>query len=201
MALTDKLETGVLLLASPSLTDPMFNHSVVFIISWDDRSGAVGLILNKPADFDVRNYLNELSEFDYSSVVTMIGGPVGLKSAFTLVSSRTKTKNIEPNLNSFSFYFMHDQISLDDEIDVLDVSKFSDLSLEGDKIRAFCGLSVWSPGQLEDEIEAGAWLVTNDFETADLFSKDPSKLWEEKILKLGPSFKPLLNYPDDPNLN
>ena len=43
-------------------------------------------------------------------------------------------------------------------------------------MRVFRGYAGWGPGQLEGEIEAGAWLVL-DSEPGDVFSDDPDELW------------------------
>ena len=52
--------------------------------------------------------------------------------------------------------------------------------LDEDKFRFFIGISAWSAGQLESEIEAGAWTV-HDFDPALFFNPDKvNKLVREK---------------------
>ena len=43
-------------------------------------------------------------------------------------------------------------------------------------VRLFIGYAGWGPGQLESELEAGAWIVA-DAATDDAFASDPSRLW------------------------
>ena len=43
-------------------------------------------------------------------------------------------------------------------------------------LRVFRGYAGWGPGQLDGEIEAGAWLVL-DSEPSDLFTDEPDELW------------------------
>jgi putative transcriptional regulator len=42
--------TGQLLVAHPSMLDPNFRRSVLFISSHDESEGAVGVIINRPLD-------------------------------------------------------------------------------------------------------------------------------------------------------
>ena len=52
--------------------------------------------------------------------------------------------------------------------------------------RYFAGFVGWQPGELEKEIEAGYWLVS-DADASLLFRPDTSTLWEELVERLGRS--------------
>lgn len=73
-----------------------------------------------------------------------------------------------------------------------------DVSFAG--LRVFTGYSGWGPGQLEDEIEAGAWFVIEGKE-ADVLSPEPEKLWEELLRRQGGWLAVLARHPVDASLN
>lgn len=66
--------------------------------------------------------------------------------------------------------------------------------------RVFAGYSGWGAGQLEAEIDAGAWFVV-DAEEGDIFDDDPEHLWP-RVLRRQPGWlKVLACYPPDPSVN
>ena len=52
----DGSTAGRLLVASPDLTDPNFERSVIYVIDHDE-AGAIGVVLNRPADTEVDEVL------------------------------------------------------------------------------------------------------------------------------------------------
>ncbi len=54
-----------------------------------------------------------------------------------------------------------------------------DLGLEIDELRVFVGYTGWSAGQLESELEQGAWFVVRAL-PADPFTSEPAALWRER---------------------
>jgi len=66
--------------------------------------------------------------------------------------------------------------------------------------KAFLGYSGWSPGQLEDEISDGTWVVLHPpFETDILtLSKDA---WRNYMHTLGGEYRIWANAPEDPWMN
>jgi len=77
--------------------------------------------------------------------------------------------------------------------------KVADSSLAEGRFKFFLGATEWEPGQLKEEIEAGAWLVLDC--DAELVMKDrvsgwqpgqPKPLWTELVKALGDDFKPII---------
>ena len=63
-------------------------------------------------------------------------------------------------------------------------------------LRVFRGYSGWGPGQLEGEIEAGAWLVL-DPDPTDLFTGEPDELWRAVLRRQPGRLAWLADAPDD----
>ena len=63
-------------------------------------------------------------------------------------------------------------------------------------LRVFRGYAGWGPGQLEGEIEAGAWLVL-DPEPNDVFTADPDELWRTVLRRQPGRLAWLADAPDD----
>ena len=67
-------------------------------------------------------------------------------------------------------------------------------------VRVFRGYAGWGPGQLEGEIEAGAWLVL-DSEPGDVFSSKPDELWRTVLRRQPGRLAWLADAPDDLSSN
>jgi putative transcriptional regulator len=66
--------------------------------------------------------------------------------------------------------------------------------------RVFAGYAGWGAGQLEAEIDAGAWFVV-DADERDIFDVDPDQLWS-RVLRRQPGWlKVLAQFPLDPAVN
>src|SRR5206468_12864073 len=69
--------TGSLLVAHPSLHDPNFRRTVLFISAHDPNDGALGVILNRPLDKHVSDLVNDDAPAALSDVPVYLGGPAG----------------------------------------------------------------------------------------------------------------------------
>ena len=65
---------GKLLIASPTLLDPNFARTVVFITEHNDE-GAMGIVLNRPSETGLREVSEELADVAGDGPV-FVGGPV-----------------------------------------------------------------------------------------------------------------------------
>ena len=68
------------------------------------------------------------------------------------------------------------------------------------EVRVFRGYAGWGPGQLDGEIESGAWLVL-DSQPGDVFSNRPDELWRNVLRRQPGRLAWLANAPDDLSLN
>jgi len=178
---------GKLLIATPALGDGIFDRSVVLIIEHDDTEGAFGVVLNRPSTTDVEGALPEWSPLAASPSVVFVGGPVNPEAAICLARvSHPEADGWVPVVGS---------------VGALDLSQDADLLAAAvDEVRIYAGYAGWTVGQLEDEIEAGAWFVVDATE-ADVLNDDPDSLWQ-RILRRQPGRLAMFDaFPEDPSTN
>jgi putative transcriptional regulator len=75
-----------------------------------------------------------------------------------------------------------------------------DIPVRFSGLRVFTGYSGWGPGQLEEEIEAGAWFVVEGRQQ-DVLSPEPDHLWERVLRRQGGWLAVLARHPVDASLN
>ena len=87
----DGSTAGRLLVASPDLTDPNFERSVIYVIDHDE-AGAIGVVLNRPADTEVDEVLPALAPTTAVPRVMFLGGPVSTQGIICLAQEKKKWK-------------------------------------------------------------------------------------------------------------
>jgi putative transcriptional regulator len=173
---------GKLLVAAPKLVDPNFYRAVLLMVQHADE-GAMGLVLNRPTQTALRQAWAEAEGGDCSADVLLYqGGPC--EGPLMLLHTHEPAGQIELG---DGLYFSAEE----DHVRWL-------VEGDGGPIKAFVGYAGWSPGQLEEEIAQGAWLVVeSDLQT--LVSADPD--WEDLIRRLIPGMIEVKIMPQDPRLN
>ncbi len=179
---------GRLLLATPPLEDPNFDRAVVYVLEHHDE-GALGLIINRPMDEQLAEPLDAWAEFQSDPSLVFSGGPVETAALIALART-TGVVADEEHLAPLTGEIASADLSADPVL------------LHGSiaALRVFRGYSGWGPGQLEGEIEAGAWLVL-DPEPDDLFTDEPDELWRTVLRRQRGRLAWLADAPDDLNLN
>jgi putative transcriptional regulator len=66
--------------------------------------------------------------------------------------------------------------------------------------RAFVGHAGWGPGQLDDEVERGDWIL-EPARREDAFSGAPLDLWSSVLTRKGGSYALVARMPPDPSVN
>ena len=158
------LEKGVLLVAAPELRDPHFYQTVILIITYG-QDGAIGLVINKPTDINMRKALPDITITKKGLPPLYIGGPVDRSKLFILFTSGTPVSGGQ-NITD-SIYFSYDKET---------AKKLLEDSNSTNKVRAYAGYAGWEPGQLESEIRRGAW-ITVKADINKVFSDSPLSLW------------------------
>jgi putative transcriptional regulator len=89
---------------------------------------------------------------------------------------------------------------------VLDTIGFLSTEIEPDSLgelrraRVYAGYAGWGPGQLDDELDEGSWIVEPAL-AEDVFTGDPGGLWSSVLRRKGGPFSVLASMPPDPSLN
>lgn len=177
--------TGRLLVALPVLDDPNFARTVVFVLEHDDE-GALGLVLNRPTTTPIGEVLEGWDDLAAAPARLYGGGPVEPQAVVGLAVAR-------PTASA--------GIGIVGQIRTVDpTGDPAMLAEEVERARIFAGYAGWSPGQLEDEVAEGAWLVV-DAEPDDVVTDRPEELWQDVVARQGGSLRLLATFPDDPRLN
>jgi len=176
---------GRLLIATPPLADPNFDRSVVFMLEHHDE-GAIGVVLNRPTIENLDEPLDRWSDLQSSPGSVFVGGPVETNALIALASVKSPVEDESEHLSPIVGEIASADLTADPAL----------VAAEVHGVRIFRGYSGWGPGQLEDEIEAGAWLVL-DAETGDVFSDEPDELWRNVLRRQPGRLAWLANAPDD----
>ncbi len=191
---------GQLLVANPVLPDPNFDRTVVLLLAHQD-DGALGLVLNRPSDMDVDSPLPQWERLAADPAVVFVGGPVAPAAAICLARVPGMTLPAPPADDIGSDHGIEGWVPLVGELGTLDLERDpDDLMVPVEAVRVFAGYAGWGPGQLEAEIEAGAWYVVPS-EPGDALSDDPEQLWKRVLRRQGGQLALLAAFPPEPRLN
>jgi putative transcriptional regulator len=174
----DESLRGQLLIAAPSLFDH-FRRTVVLVLEHSEE-GAMGVVLNRVSQTTVADAVPSLGQLADPDELVRIGGPVAPQSVVALGDFEDPAGAGTQVLGS---------------VGVLDPDD-TDPALR--RLRVYAGYAGWAGGQLEGEIDQGAWIV----DSAD--PEDPFRdtdLWAEALERKGGPYTLLASMPADPSLN
>lgn len=157
-----QIKAGFFLISNTTLDDPHFDKVVIYITEYNEK-GAMGFVTNKlfPRAF------NELAEFNHSKSFPLYeGGPVENESLYFL-------HRLPSAINEGSF--IADGIYMGGNFNQA-VQYINNNSNAAPGIKLFIGYCGWDPGQLEEELAEGSWLLCTA--AADtVFTGDVAMLW------------------------
>ncbi|MDE1485493.1 YqgE/AlgH family protein [Xenorhabdus bovienii] len=167
------------LIAMPSLSDPYFNRSVVYICE-HDQNGAMGLVINKPiAQISIQSLLENLDitpeDRDDSinlNKPVMAGGPLSEEHGFILHT---------PQSGFSSSIQISDETMITTSKDVLEALG---TPRQPENVLMTLGYSSWEKGQLEQEIMENSWLTVSA-ESSIIFDTPVADRWHEAASLLG----------------
>ena len=175
--------TGKFLIAMPTMPDPRFAHSVVLLCA-HSAEGAMGVIVNKPMpDLRFQALLDNLelplaeTGAGLSEPVTDLpvhfGGPVETGRGFVLHSPDFFSREGSMELCK--------GIVLSTSVEVL--SALASGQGPSDALIAL-GYAGWAGGQLEDELQAGGWLIADAAPELLFRTRDDAK-WRAVLSQMG----------------
>ena len=149
---------GHLLIASPRMDDPRFDRTVILMLKHDE-TGAVGIILNRPMRENAKGpwqIIDILASRDDRCI--QVGGPVAgplivLHGNHSGLSNSRRgsdgDENQESNVPPSGVFVIQEP----EQLQAL-------LEQTSQPLQFFVGHAGWQSGQLENEIDAGAWITT-----------------------------------------
>jgi len=164
-----------LLVAMPTMPDPRFERSVVYLCAHSEE-GAMGIVVNKPLQSlsfsELLDHLKIETESLDDRIRVHFGGPVESARGFVLHSSD----------------YMHDAtMMVDDEFALTATVDVLKALAEGkgprDSLLAL-GYAGWAPGQLDEEIQNNGWLTVPADEEVVFHLQNDLK-WQSAVGRLG----------------
>lgn len=171
----EKFLEGKLLIATSSLNESVFNHSVIFMCT-HNAQGAMGFIINSLMySIDYNEILEQLdikADLVVETPEIHFGGPVEQTKGFFLHSNEyNKEGTIKVN----------NKISLTSNVDILE----DVVAGNGpQKSLLALGYAGWEASQLESEIKNNDWLVVSSSDRL-LFEVEPERKWQAALDELG----------------
>jgi putative transcriptional regulator len=176
---------GKLLLATPALFDPNFRRTVV-LVGEHGEEGAMGLVLNRPADVTVGEAVPPLAVVAGEESHVHVGGPVQPEAV--LVLAEFEDRGAAASIVVGDVGFASSEGDLEELAGMIR------------RARVFAGYSGWGPGQLEAELEEESWLV-EPAEGVDLFPEPGDDLFGSVLRQKGGTYRVLALMPEDPSTN
>lgn len=183
------LTKGRLLVATPPLDDPNFDRTVVYMLEHHDE-GAIGVVINRPTEETLGEPLDRWDDLQADPGAVFLGGPVEPDALIALAFAKSPVVEPSDQLSPVSGQVASADLTTDPAFVAGLVNS----------VRVFRGYAGWGPGQLEGEIEAGAWLVL-DAEPEDVFAATPDHLWRTVLRRQGGRLAWLADAPDDLSAN
>lgn len=151
--------SGKVLIASPSMPKNPFSETVILICS-HDKDGAIGLIVNRPADIP---HINSKGGRKFP---IQLGGPMKPGQFLLLMTDDA------PPLTG---------LAIPGGLAVTDAMPYlNDTASPSRRFVVMAGHSNWDPGQLEAEVSGGFWLIgTADEDT--LFGNNDEAKWRHMM--------------------
>lgn len=174
---------GSLLIAHPSLLDPNFCKTVLFLSTNDAEQGSFGLVLNRPSGRKVAEVLPDQDLGKLGDIPLLIGGPVETDQVI---------------FASFRVDALGGKVECSHHLTLNDAQEA--LGSRKSIVRAFLGYSGWTKGQLEAELAEHAWLVARPNKESLRIARAPM-LWRETISEFGPWFRLVAEAPEDISRN
>ncbi len=189
MRLVERITRGTVLVASPLLRDPNFDHTVVLLCEHEE-GGSWGLVLNRRTELTFGDLLDDVPFPAASRGPVHWGGPVETSRMQVLHHLRQEIPGTLELLPGVA-------LGLESEA-------FRDIAAEerlaDEALHAYVGHAGWAPEQLDEELATGSWIMCTASPRL-VFDTDPKAMWESTLRALGPEYARLTQVPTDPRLN
>jgi putative transcriptional regulator len=172
------------LIAMPAMGDPNFDHTVTYLCK-HDAEGALGIVINRPGDMLIGEVFRQLGlaivDERQAQKTVLSGGPVQPDRGFVLHLSDS---DYDSTLAAASGL----KVTVSQDI-------LADMAGGNgpEPVLVALGYAGWSPGQLEAELAANAWLCA-PADPAIVFDTPLEQRWTAAVGLLGVDVGQLSNY-------
>ncbi|WP_294770022.1 YqgE/AlgH family protein [uncultured Rhodoferax sp.] len=175
--------TNHFLIAMPGLEDAIFSKSVVYVCEHSSK-GALGLVINKPADMALKDLFDKIElpmeRSDLRGSCVFQGGPVQTERGFVLhEGSELPDGQDDKEALYASTMTIPGGLEMTTSKDVLEAIA---IGSGPRKVLVTLGYSAWAGGQLETELSENSW-ITVGADPAIIFDT-PADLRYDKALAL-----------------
>ena len=158
----EELGIGKFLVATDEVRGPSFSQTVILLLHYDEQ-GAMGLVVNRPADASPAEAVPDLKGLANYRGTLYYGGPVRLHTMRALHRTDDPTK---------------DAVHVIDSVYLTDIDEsLLKIASTDSVLRFYAGYAGWTAGQLEYEIRRGSWHVIKATEE-HIFTDDPERIWQ-----------------------
>jgi len=162
---------GQLLIASPAMGDPRFDHTVVLMVR-HNQDGAFGIVINRPiGQRSLATMLQTLGGAEHTlsgDVPVYQGGPVAPELGFVVHSA---------DYRGIETIDIDGRVAVTSSSDIL--RAIGDNKGPSKRFVAF-GYAGWGPNQLEGELARNAWFIA-PIDPQIVFDDDRNDVWEHAM--------------------
>ena len=169
------LGVGKLLVAPRDAPDPAFARTVILLVEFDE-DGTVGLIVNHRTKVPISRALDQIKAANNRSDPVYLGGPVNLAAVLALL--RASNRPDEARRVVGDVYLVSTRPLLE---------KTLAAGTGPGEFHTFVGYCGWGVGQLENEMNLGAWYIF-DGDVKLVFDSDPDSVWSRLIARTEQKF-------------
>ena len=176
--------TNHFLIAMPGLEDAIFSKSVVYVCEHTPR-GALGLVINKPADIKMAALFGKvdlpLKRQDLTDKPVFQGGPVQIERGFVLHEPIFSECDKPEQALYASTMTIPGGLEMTTSKDVLEALS---TGFGPRRVLVTLGYSAWGEGQLETELSENSWL-TVDADQNVIFDTPVEQRYDRALSLLG----------------
>jgi putative transcriptional regulator len=189
---------GYFLISEAEMMDPNFFRTVVLIIRHDE-TGAFGLVVNRKSNLNLGDVLPEYDDARGTALPLYVGGPVQQEFLFVVHSPyddhAPSAASIEP-VEGVVF-----EPAFDNVRELVELESWQRMpKAERPHVLLFLGYSGWAPGQLENELEEGAWIL-HPARPHIVFHPNPEEGWKDALRDKGGLYRIFADTDQKPSTN
>lgn len=176
------------LVASPKLDGGPFERAVILLVHHDEE-GAMGHIVNRPVDVDFGTLITGVNEELSDDILdehyerpVYFGGPVRAEQLWLLVG-----RGLDQPKPSEERRPDRGDVEVDERWRLISNGRIIEeyaVRRSDDVILPMLGYAGWGGGQLEGELEEGAWLI-GEFDDRLLYETEADDRWERALEAIG----------------